>query len=247
MFAVETPSLESQVRRLELVDDSQRTPLSNTLRSTFSTPKVTFGELVWPGPTSVIAAPPELQRDGFGQIVVFLQKFEEAPCSLMASAQTTALADMTQPSLGALEWLTVYRAMVRTFAALAEPAITNPEARMVDDLAKWLRAAKGEIAEMIGTGRTTPYAWSRENRIPRPEVRRKLHQAHALAAAMIQRLGEERGISWLSDESPARRDSFLKGNTIAVQREAHQILFTSARRRPRPGSWIPPEADDDLD
>jgi hypothetical protein len=173
----------------------------------------------------------------------------EAPKPTTPVTTEAPVAKAARRLLEALASPTVTEALIVVFRAIlgtrtAEPPVElSPDLAAFKDLVRWLRSTDEEIAAMIGVGRTTAYAWQREGRSPRPRTARALHQAHALAAALVQRLGEQGAIHWLCDADPGRREHFLHGDIDAVQREAHGLLFAPVRRRPRPGSWIPESVD----
>jgi hypothetical protein len=246
MIAVETPRLRPAPQEFVSAAGAEQTPLL-----TLADPRVRRlaansrnSPRIEPTPLITVA---DLRKEVRAHLIRLMRQFEQASLPLTATIQATAAADPTIKWFDSRDWSTILEGFFRAFDTLAAPSMAGPEFAMVEDLARWLRSSKAEIATMIGAGRTTPYTWLRESRQPRPLVRRKLYQSHALASGLVRRLGEDTAIRWLCDESTVRRSNFLRGDTDAVQREAHRILFTPTRRRARPGGWSPPESDVDFE
>jgi hypothetical protein len=95
------------------------------------------------------------------------------------------------------------------------------------DLAQWLPASDGEVAEAIGIGRTTVYTWQRENREPRQGTARRIHQLHAALKALRSRLGPAGLDSWLSSGAPSRREVILSGDLELLSDEIDTELFSA--------------------
>jgi hypothetical protein len=114
-------------------------------------------------------------------------------------------------------------------AAAEDTARTEPAAyRAFKDLGRWLDAEDGQIADMVGIGRTTPYTWKREGREPRAGTAQRIYEHHATMDALQRRLGEEGLRRWLHEGVPTRRDAVLAGGLTDLERDVHEVLF----RRP---------------
>lgn len=108
------------------------------------------------------------------------------------------------------------------------PEVAPPRAYLAfKDLADWLSADEAEIADMVGIGRTTPYAWHRDGREPRPSTVRRLYEFHATLDALRRKLGEEGMQQWLE---LGRRDTLIVGDLEAVGDDVRRVLFSSAQR-----------------
>jgi len=108
------------------------------------------------------------------------------------------------------------------------PELAPPRAYLAfKDLANWLSADEAEIADMVGIGRTTPYAWHRDGREPRPSTVRRLYEYHATLDALRRKLGEKGMQQWLE---LGRRDTLLAGDLEAVGDDVRQALFLPAQR-----------------
>jgi DNA-binding XRE family transcriptional regulator len=121
--------------------------------------------------------------------------------------------------------------------AMAHEA-TSREASEFRQIARWLHATNAEVANLLGIGPTTSYAWEREGRHPRPRVARRLSQYHALLSTLVSRMGEERAVAWINDD-PARRARLLSGDAGQAQQEAADVLFGPMQQGPPPGAWLP--------
>jgi len=122
------------------------------------------------------------------------------------------------------------------------PEVAPPRAYVAfKDLASWLSADEADIADMVGIGRTTPYAWRRDGREPRPSTVRRLYEYHATLDALRRRLGESAMQRWLE---LGRRETLLAGNLEALGDDLRQALFSPAQR------WFDlaaaPEPTDDI-
>lgn len=101
-----------------------------------------------------------------------------------------------------------------------------PEAfRAFKDIADWLRASDEEVAEAIGIGRTTVYAWRREGREPRRGTARRLYELHSVLAALQRRMGSERYELWLNQGTPSWRQAVLSGDLSALEPVIESELF----------------------
>lgn len=108
-------------------------------------------------------------------------------------------------------------------------ARTDPAAyRAFKDLGRWLDAEDGQIADMVGIGRTTPYTWKREGREPRAATAQHIYEHHATLDALQRRLGVDGLRRWLHEGVPPRRDAVLAGDLASLERDVHEVLF----RRP---------------
>lgn len=116
-----------------------------------------------------------------------------------------------------------------TAADTADTVGTEPAAyRAFKDLGRWLDAEDGQVADMVGIGRTTPYTWKREEREPRAATAQRVYEHHATLDALQHRLGEDGLRRWLHESVPPRRDAVLAGGLAGLERDVHEVLF----RRP---------------
>lgn len=116
-----------------------------------------------------------------------------------------------------------------TAPAAADAVSTEPAAyRAFKDLGRWLDAEDGQVADMVGIGRTTPYTWKREGREPRATTAQRIYEHHATLDALQRRLGEDGLRRWLHVGVPPRRDAVLAGGLAGLERDVHEVLF----RRP---------------
>lgn len=123
-------------------------------------------------------------------------------------------------------------AVVLAVAAPAPIASTEPTAyKAFKDLASWLEAEDSQIADMVGIGRTTPYAWKREGHEPRAATAQRIYEHHATLDSLSRRLGAAGLHRWLREGSPTRRDRLLNGDLEALERDIHTILFRRSRER----------------
>jgi len=104
----------------------------------------------------------------------------------------------------------------------------SPAHRAFKDLGGWLAAEDGEIADMVGIGRTTPYAWRREGHEPRTGTVQRLYEYHATLDSVRRRLGGPAFRGWLHEGVPPRRDALLAGRLESLDADIHELLF----RRP---------------
>jgi hypothetical protein len=127
-----------------------------------------------------------------------------------------------------------------TDAAILPTAAEDPPAyRAFKDLGGWLSAGDDQIADMLGIGRTTPYAWKRDGREPRPENARRIYEYQAVLDSLRRRLGSSGFQMWLREGSPSRRERLLAGNLESLDRDVHAVVFQSAgSERPDLG-WTP--------
>jgi hypothetical protein len=128
----------------------------------------------------------------------------------------------------------------------ARDAVTQSSAafaarQAVEDLMRWLRMTPEEVADLCGFAKRSFHNWIAGMQ-PRPNTVRKLHDVHALVAALIQRLGPDRTILWLSEPLSGGRTRLGKMRDERVQsviRDARGFLFASPPRVKRPA----PERD----
>ena len=110
------------------------------------------------------------------------------------------------------------------FAVIAESARTGAF-RAFRELGRLLRVSDDELTHVVGIGRTTPYAWERVGREPRPNTVRRLYQYHALLSALHRQVGEARFSEWLESSRPVPRDLLLAGHLETVARSTQALLF----------------------
>ena len=123
-------------------------------------------------------------------------------------------------------------AAILAVAAPAPIASTEPAAyKAFKDLAAWLEAEDSQIADMVGIGRTTPYAWKREGHEPRAATAQRIYEHHATLDSLSRRLGAAGLHRWLREASPTRRDTLLNGDLESLERDVHTILFRRSRER----------------
>jgi hypothetical protein len=107
-----------------------------------------------------------------------------------------------------------------------------PEAfQAFKDVAEWLRASDEEVAEAIGIGRTTVYAWRREGREPRRGTARRLYELHSVLAALRRRMGSERYELWLNQGTPSWRQAVLLGDFSVLEPVIESELFAQPGRQ----------------
>jgi hypothetical protein len=112
------------------------------------------------------------------------------------------------------------------------------------DLGRWLMLDDPTVARMVGIKRTTPYAWVRESREPRPATVRLLLQHHAVVAAVVDRLGTDGAWAWLAAGSPNPVELLLAGRLDAVDEQVGELVFARTVATPPAGGYLP-EHDDD--
>jgi hypothetical protein len=125
-----------------------------------------------------------------------------------------------------------------------EAAPEDPEAyRAFKQLGAWLSVDDEQVSDMLGIGRTTPYAWKREAREPRPENARRVYEYHAVLDSLRRRLGLSGFQLWLRSGHPTRRERLLAGELEALDRDVHSVLFQQTTEdRPDLG-WAPEPKD----
>lgn len=96
-------------------------------------------------------------------------------------------------------------------------------------LGRWLDADDAAIADMVGVGRTTPYAWKRDGREPRAATTQRIYEYDATIDSLRRRLGIGGLRRWLHEGIPSRRDTLLAGNLERLEGDVHAVLF---RREP---------------
>lgn len=129
-------------------------------------------------------------------------------------------------------------------AAIADPEPHSSAYRAFKELAAWLLLDDGDLAVVIGVGRTTPYTWERERREPRAETARRLFQMHGTVAALVDQLGAPAATRWLAAGSPSPASLLRRGEVAEVNRLAHDLLFRPAARRAAPGGFAAEEEAD---
>jgi len=142
-----------------------------------------------------------------------------------------------------LDPFTYLRAADRSSATHGHAIADDPPAyRAFKDLGVWLNAGDDQVADMLGIGRTTPYAWKREGREPRPETARRIYEYHAVLDSLRRRLGSSEFQMWLREGNPSRHDRLLAGELESLDRDVHAVLFQPvAAGRPDLG-WAPEPA-----
>jgi hypothetical protein len=103
--------------------------------------------------------------------------------------------------------------------------VEHPAARAFDELAQWIKADHQQVADAVGIGRTTRYAWSREEHAPRPSSVRKLYQVHAAVDALRRAIGPRHFDQWLNLGDPSPRDLLLEGRSSALQPAIREYVF----------------------
>jgi hypothetical protein len=125
-----------------------------------------------------------------------------------------------------------------------EGAPEDPEAyRAFKDLRTWLSVDDEQVADMLGIGRTTPYAWKREGHEPRPETARRIYEYYAVLDSLRRRLGPSGFHLWLRDGRPPRRERLLAGELEALDRDVHSVLFRPTPDRRPDLRWAPEPTD----
>lgn len=136
--------------------------------------------------------------------------FESTPFTIKTARAAVVTVDPAGPGVGD--------------TTAVEPAAY----RAFKDLGRWLDAEDGQVADMVGIGRTTPYTWKREGREPRAATAQRIYEYHATLDSLHRRLGAEGLRRWLHEAVPARRESLLSGNLSSLEGDVHRVLF----RRP---------------
>jgi hypothetical protein len=108
--------------------------------------------------------------------------------------------------------------------AAIEP-LAPPAYEAFKDLGRWLGADDGEVADMVGIGRTTPYTWKRDRREPRAATAQGIYEHHATLESLHRRLGTSGLRRWLNEGIPTRRDTFLAGGIERLEMDIHTLLF----------------------
>jgi transcriptional regulator with XRE-family HTH domain len=130
-------------------------------------------------------------------------------------------------------------AMVRfvSDASLAQPPIAvsdtlapshvdvEPHLRAFRELTNLLGISSAQLGDLVGIGRTTPYAWERSHRRPRIRTVRRLYQVHALVSTLANRLGPTDYREWITSQTPSPRDLVLEGRLDEVVAMARETLF----------------------
>lgn len=93
------------------------------------------------------------------------------------------------------------------------------------ELASWLDMSRGETADLLGIGRTTPSAWERDGREPRPRRARRLYQTHALVGALIECHGTAETRRWLITGRPAPLKLIADGRLDLAEDRAQKLIY----------------------
>ena len=174
----------------------------------------------------------------------------EAQKSMMRNATATAIFSAAVEPMTGLVAVPRHREIGAgavgggAIGALVEAEPHSDAYRAFKELAAWLLLDDGDLAVVIGVGRTTPYTWERERREPRAETARRLFQMHGTVAALVDQLGEPAATRWLAAGSPSPASLLRRGEVAEVNRLAHDLLFRPATRRPAPGGFV---ADEEAD
>jgi hypothetical protein len=137
-------------------------------------------------------------------------------CNVWLAAETKLI----EPTPSAIE-----QSRARTAAVSPEPASNPPAYEAFKALGRWLAADDATIADVVGVGRTTPYAWKRDGREPRAATTQRIYEYHATIDSLRRRLGIGGLRRWLHDGVPSRRDRLLAGNLEQLEAEVHAVLF----------------------
>lgn len=150
--------------------------------------------------------------------------FESSAVEKALSAHVITQAKISEM----VKWPKMMDATPFTITLPETPAATDPPAfRAFRDLRRWIDASDEEIADMVGIGRTTPYAWRRQGHEPRPSTTQRLYEYHATLDSLRRRLGSAMVLRrWLYEGAPAtRREALLSGHLEALERDVHDLLF----------------------
>lgn len=99
--------------------------------------------------------------------------------------------------------------MADTFHPSGTPRAVPLAYTCVNNLARWLDIGIPDLLHALGIPPETYDAWAQHVEGPRPGTTGKLYPLHALAAALVDTLGETAARTWLVDGEPSRRDLFL--------------------------------------
>lgn len=113
-------------------------------------------------------------------------------------------------------------AFVATPEAVSDPP---PAYEAFKDLGRWLDADDAAIADMVGVGRTTPYAWKRDGREPRAATTQRIYEYHATLDSLRRRLGISGLRRWTHEGVASRRDMLLAGDLGRLEADVHELLF----------------------
>jgi hypothetical protein len=160
--------------------------------------------------------------------------------------QRTTFTRQLRASARAVEGELSFEELFRQFTerlltvAPAEPKPRQSKAfQAFTELKTWLNLTTVEAAELVGVKRTTPSAWARDGREPRPSSGRRLYQIHSIVRAVVRDLGEDTATRWLESGAPSPRDLILGGQIEAAARSAERLLIgPEPLAGPAPGSLI---------
>jgi hypothetical protein len=161
---------------------------------------------------------------------------EILPDNLFHSKGTSVylLFDVNRDTTPTCEWIPEQRGpLPRAELRAVGKKSAKPKSRaftMFDELRGWLSLTTQETARLVGVGRTTPLAWEREGRDPRPGHARRLYQVHAIVGALVKRLGADATAEWLERGTPSPWERLERGEIESVARDAERILL---QREPR--------------
>lgn len=109
------------------------------------------------------------------------------------------------------------------------------------ELGSWLALGKGETADLLGIGRTTPNAWEK-GREPQPARARSLYRTHAFVSTLVRRMGSEKTRLWLQSGEPSHLDRIRAGALDEVERAADHLIFGRANAVERISAWSDDES-----
>jgi transcriptional regulator with XRE-family HTH domain len=106
------------------------------------------------------------------------------------------------------------------------------------ELAEWLQLTDEETADVLGVGRTTPYAWESGEREPQPANARKLYQIHNLVSSIFSTAGDTGTVAWLESGTPTARELLLAGQIEEATTKARELIFAENIEQPRFGAVV---------
>ncbi|HEV2769289.1 MAG TPA: hypothetical protein VGV40_03805 [Solirubrobacteraceae bacterium] len=162
------------------------------------------------------------RRSHTSKLALFLDKLNEpllaaTPYTLDPFAGSSALIGLAEAEVGKVE------------REDGDEEHAPPAFHAFKDLGKWLDADDGEVAQMVGFGRTTPYSWKRSGAEPRVGTVQRLYEYHATLDSLHRRLGDDGLRRWLHLGAPStRRETLLAGRLEELEHEVHELLFRRA-------------------
>jgi hypothetical protein len=128
----------------------------------------------------------------------------------------------------------------RALTAIRQPGPSAYQACKA--IGEWLGAGDEEVADAVGIGRTTPYAWRRDGREPRRGTAQRIYEFHAVLNSVRRELGQEKFALWLFGGDPSRRELLLAGDLESLEASVDTVLFERGRSRPDL-SWSPEDTE----